>query len=84
MFRAITRKLIKAEEGVTAVEYGLISALFGIVALTEVALAGAALEAMFQGPAAAMDPVTLMAQHEGNCNNGNGNCNNCNGNGNGY
>ncbi len=76
MFRAITRKLIKAEEGVTAVEYGLISALFGIVALTEVALAGTALQAMFQGPAAAMDTVALIAQQEeGNGNNGNGNGN---------
>lgn len=72
MVRAIFRKLIKADEGVTAVEYGLIGALFGIVALTEVALAGTALQAMFQGPAAAMDPVALIAQQGDNGNNGNG------------
>ncbi len=70
MVRSIFRKLIKADEGVTALDYGLITALFGIVALTEAALAGTALQAMFQGPAAAMDPVALIAQQGGN---GNGN-----------
>lgn len=70
MIRGIIRKLIKAEDGVTVVEYGLISALFGIVAITEIMLTGAALQAMFQGPAAAMDPVALIAQQGGN---GNGN-----------
>ncbi|MCH8918202.1 MAG: Flp family type IVb pilin [Proteobacteria bacterium] len=74
MIRGIIRKLIKAEDGVTVVEYGLISALFGIVAITEIMLTGAALQAMFQGPAAAMDPVAMIAQEEGNGNgNGNGN-----------
>ena len=75
MFRGIIKRLIKAEEGVTALEYGLIVALFGFVAVTEVTLAGTALQAMFQGPAAAMDPVALIAQQEGNGNNGNGNGN---------
>ncbi len=72
MISAIFRKLIKAEDGATAVEYGLITALFGFVAFTEVVLTGTALQAMFQGPAAAMDPVALIVQEEGN-GNGNGN-----------
>ncbi len=42
------RKFFKREEGVTAIEYGLIAALIAIVIIVAVALAGTHLSTVFQ------------------------------------
>lgn len=44
---SITR-FLKNEEGVTAIEYGLIAALIAVVIITAVALVGTNLNAVFQ------------------------------------
>ena len=42
------KHFIQDEEGVTAIEYGLIAALIAVVIITAVALAGTRLNCMFQ------------------------------------
>jgi len=45
------RRFLRDEEGVTAIEYGLIAALIAIVIITAVALVGTNLNAVFQAVA---------------------------------
>jgi pilus assembly protein Flp/PilA len=47
-------KFLKGEEGVTAIEYGLIAALIAIVIIAAVTLAGQNLAGIFQQIAAAL------------------------------
>ncbi len=42
------RKFFKREEGVTAIEYGLIAALIAVVIIVAVSLAGTAISQVFQ------------------------------------
>ena len=42
-----TRRFLRDEEGVTAIEYGLIAALIAVVIITAVALVGTNLNATF-------------------------------------
>ena len=59
MIARTLRKLLKADDGVTAIEYGLITALVAVVVVTQVGLVGTALQNMFEGPAAAMDQANI-------------------------
>lgn len=49
------KRFIRDEEGVTAIEYGLIAALIAIVIIGAVSAAGISLEAMFQRVADCLD-----------------------------
>lgn len=42
-----TRRFLRDEEGVTAIEYGLIAALIAVVIITAVALVGTELDKVF-------------------------------------
>lgn len=53
---SVTR-FIKDEEGVTAIEYGLIAALIAVVIITAVQLVGTNLTAVFNAVATALKPV---------------------------
>ncbi len=70
MIARTLRKLLKADDGVTAIEYGLITALVAVVIISQVGLVGTALENMFAGPAAAMDQANIATVVDGG---GNGN-----------
>ena len=65
MIARTLRKLLKADDGVTAIEYGLITALVAVVILTQIGLVGTALENMFTGPAAAMDQANIPTVVDG-------------------
>ena len=80
MFKPICLSLAKAEAGVTAIEYALISAVFGLAVLAGVNTIGASLETPFQSSASVLDQPAL-AGTGGSEDTGNGNGN---GNGNGY
>lgn len=43
----IVQKLVRDEEGVTAIEYGLIAALIAVFIIASVTIVGAKLEAVF-------------------------------------
>lgn len=53
MLAAIVR-FVKADEGVTAIEYGLLAALIGIAAIAAVTLVGTNLTAKFNAVATAL------------------------------
>jgi pilus assembly protein Flp/PilA len=53
-FLSVTRRFLRDEEGVTAIEYGLIAALIAIVIITAVTLVGTNLTAVFQAVADAL------------------------------
>ena len=65
MIARTLRKLLKADDGVTAIEYGLITALVAVVIITQVSLVGTGLENMFAGPAAAMDQANIATVVDG-------------------
>lgn len=46
-FLSMTRRFLRDEEGVTAIEYGLIAALIAIVIITAVTLVGTNLDRIF-------------------------------------
>lgn len=46
-FLNATRRFLRDEEGVTAIEYGLIAALIAVVIITAVALIGTRLDGVF-------------------------------------
>jgi len=48
-FLNATRRFLRDEEGVTAIEYGLIAALIAVVIIAAVAAVGDGLEGVFQG-----------------------------------
>ena len=94
MFKKFCLSLVKCEKGVTAIEYGLLSAVVGIAVLVAIGAGGSAIEATFQSPASAMDQAALAnsggssgsENGNGGGNSGNesgGNAGNGNGNGNG-
>jgi pilus assembly protein Flp/PilA len=63
----ITRKIaqfLRADDGVTAPEYGLITALIAIAVIVQVGMLGSALHAMFDGPAGAMDGANVTVASE--------------------
>ena len=47
-FLSATRRFLRDEEGVTAIEYGLIAALIAVVILVAVSLIGTNLNAVFK------------------------------------
>ena len=47
-FLSATRRFLRDEEGVTAIEYGLIAALIAVVILVAVSAIGTNLKAVFQ------------------------------------
>ena len=59
MIMKIYRSLIRAEEGVTAIEYGLIAAMVGVVIIVSINSLGSVLTITFQESASVMDPVAL-------------------------
>ncbi len=65
MIARTLRKLLKADDGVTAIEYGLITALVAVVVVTQIGLIGTALENMFTGPASAMDQANISTVVDG-------------------
>ncbi|MDF2445898.1 MAG: flp/Fap pilin component family protein [Moraxellaceae bacterium] len=50
-----TQKFIRDEDGVTAIEYGLIAALIAVVIISVLILVGTDLKAVFQAIANALD-----------------------------
>jgi pilus assembly protein Flp/PilA len=48
------KKFLKNEDGATAIEYGLIAALIGVVIITAVGLVGTNLDTLFRAIAAAL------------------------------
>ena len=64
LLRKTLRRLLKDEDGDTAIEYGLITSLLAITIIAQVVLMGTALEAIFEGPVAAMDQATVVAADE--------------------
>jgi len=46
-FTQIVQKFVRDEEGVTAIEYGLIAALIAVFIIASVTIVGAKLEAVF-------------------------------------
>ena len=72
MIARTLRKLLKADDGVTAIEYGLITALVAVVIIAQVGLVGMALQNIFSGPAAAMDQANIALVDEGNSGGGGG------------
>lgn len=48
------KRFVRDEEGVTAIEYGLIASLIAVVIITSVTSVGTALEAVFNAIAAAL------------------------------
>jgi len=65
MIARTLRKLLKADDGVTAIEYGLITALVAVVIIAQVGLVGMALQNIFSGPAAAMDQANISTVVDG-------------------
>lgn len=56
-----TQRFLRDEEGVTAIEYGLIAALIAVVIIGAVAAVGDGLDAVFQGIADCLeDPTTCV------------------------
>ena len=53
-FLSATRRFLRDEEGVTAIEYGLIAALIAVVIIIAVALIGTRLNCQFNRVAAAL------------------------------
>ena len=53
-FLSATRRFLRDEEGVTAIEYGLIAALIAVVIIIAVALIGVRLNCQFNRIAAAL------------------------------
>ena len=51
------QKFARDEEGVTAIEYGLIAALIAVVIIVSVTLVGTKLQAVFNGVATALTAV---------------------------
>ena len=66
MIARTLRRFLKADDGVTAIEYGLITALVAVAIIIQVGLVGTALQNMFAGPAAAMDQANIVLVDEGN------------------
>jgi pilus assembly protein Flp/PilA len=52
------RKLLKSKDGATAIEYGLIAALIGVVVISAVTALGETLEAQFENIEAAIAAPT--------------------------
>ncbi|MDX1486095.1 MAG: Flp family type IVb pilin, partial [Alphaproteobacteria bacterium] len=55
MLARLIRTFLRSQDGNTAIEYGLFTALIGVTIIVQVGLMGEALEAIFEGPVAAMD-----------------------------
>lgn len=56
-----TQRFLRDEEGVTAIEYGLIAALIAVVIIGAVAAVGTGLDGVFQGIADCLeDPATCV------------------------
>ncbi len=53
----LIKKFVREEEGVTAIEYGLIAALIAVVIVTAVALVGTKLNTIFTTVASKLTPV---------------------------
>lgn len=54
-FLNVTRRFLRDEEGVTAIEYGLIAALIAVVIIAAVTLVGTNLDLVFDEIAGALD-----------------------------
>lgn len=54
----IMKRFVRDEEGVTAIEYGLIAALIAVVIIASVESVGKALDAVFTSVATALTPTT--------------------------
>jgi pilus assembly protein Flp/PilA len=52
------RKLLKSKDGATAIEYGLIAALIGVVIISAVTTLGTTLETQFNGIATTLGGVS--------------------------
>lgn len=52
------RKLLKSKDGATAIEYGLIAALIGVVIISAVTTLGTTLETQFDGIATTLSEVS--------------------------
>lgn len=55
-FVLATRRFMRDEEGVTAIEYGLIAALIAVVIITAVTNVGEAVKGTFEDVAEALSP----------------------------
>lgn len=55
------QKFIRDEEGVTAIEYGLIAALIAVVIIASVQLVGTSLATVFTAISTALTPVVPTA-----------------------
>lgn len=55
MFGRTARNLFAAQDGVTAIEYGLIAALVSVAVVVSIQLTGTGVQAVFEGPVAMMD-----------------------------
>lgn len=53
-----TGNFLRDEEGVTAIEYGLIAALIAVACITAITLVGTNLQTMFAAVSSALVPVT--------------------------
>ncbi|EMH2960340.1 Flp family type IVb pilin [Burkholderia multivorans] len=56
--KAIIKRFLKEETGVTAIEYGLIAGLISVVILASVSSIGTGLEGMFQKIALCVSPAS--------------------------
>lgn len=60
-FALATRRFLRDEEGVTAIEYGLIAALIAVVIIAAVQLIGTNLTAVFNYIAGCLTPATAAS-----------------------
>lgn len=60
-FVLATRRFLRDEEGVTAIEYGLIAALIAVVIIGSVTLVGDGLDAVFTSISGSLAPVAPPA-----------------------
>ena len=54
-----TRRFLRDEEGVTAIEYGLIAALIAVVIIAGATLVGDGLNTLFENIADCLDPAAV-------------------------
>ena len=60
-FLSATRRFLRDEEGVTAIEYGLIASLIAVVIIVGAGLLGTNLNAVFNYLAGCMTPTSAVA-----------------------
>ena len=65
MIARTLKKFSRSDDGNTAVEYGLFTALIAVTIIVQVGLMGEALEAIFEGPVAAMDMANVVVEVDG-------------------